>query len=69
MQHPECPVLRGDGCTTNIWGKNIQNDRQSSESVILGVDTLPDIHVGAVFSQLGTHIIQINVDRRTGEGL
>ncbi|MEM8271050.1 hypothetical protein Q4R99_18680 [Morganella morganii] len=40
----------------------MQNDRQSSETVILGVDTHLDIHVGAVISQsgklLGTHIIQ-----------
>lgn len=40
----------------------MQNDHQSSESVILGVDTHLDIHVGAVISQagklLGTHIIQ-----------
>ncbi|AOM58093.1 hypothetical protein NEL96_24615 [Escherichia coli] len=42
----------------------MQNDRQSSETVILGVDTHLDIHVGAVISQagklLGTHIIQTN---------
>ncbi|MGC6031487.1 hypothetical protein [Enterobacter kobei] len=42
----------------------MQNDHQSSESVILGVDTHLDIHVGAVISQagklLGTHIIQTN---------
>nr|WP_250114936.1 transposase [Escherichia coli] len=42
----------------------MQNDRQSSEIVILGVDTHLDIHVGAVTSQagklLGTHIIQTN---------
>lgn len=40
----------------------MQNDHQSCESVILGVDTHLDIHVGAVISQagklLGTHIIQ-----------
>ena len=42
----------------------MQNDRQSSETVNLGVDTHLDIHVGAVISQagklLGTHIIQTN---------
>ncbi len=42
----------------------MQNDHKSSESVILGVDTHLDIHVGAVISQagklLGTHIIQTN---------
>ncbi|EIV4412002.1 transposase [Salmonella enterica] len=42
----------------------MQNDRQSSETVILGVDTHLDVHVGAVISQagklLGTHIIQTN---------
>lgn len=42
----------------------MQNDHQSSESVILGVDTHLDIHVGAVISQavrlLGTLIIQKN---------
>ncbi|HAG1890885.1 TPA: IS110 family transposase [Salmonella enterica] len=42
----------------------MQNDHQSSESVILGVDTHLDIHVGAVISQTGklpgTHIIQTN---------
>lgn len=42
----------------------MQNDRQSFETVILGVDTHLDIHVGAVISQagklLGTHIIQTN---------
>ncbi|XRA24149.1 hypothetical protein MRL31_04180 [Morganella morganii] len=42
----------------------MQNDRQSPETVILGVDTHLDIHVGAVISQagklLGTHIIQTN---------
>jgi len=42
----------------------MQNDRQSSERVILGVDTHLDIHVGAVISQAGklpgTHIIQTN---------
>lgn len=42
----------------------MQNDHQSYESVILGVDTHLDIHVGAVISQagklLGTHIIQTN---------
>ncbi len=42
----------------------MQNDRQSSETVILGVDTHLDIDVGAVISQagklLGTHIIQTN---------
>lgn len=40
----------------------MQNDLQSSESVILGVDTHLDVHVGAVISQagklLGTRIIQ-----------
>ena len=29
----------------------MQNDRQSSETVILGVDTHLDIHVGAVISR------------------
>lgn len=42
----------------------MQNDLQSSESVILGVDTHFDIHVGAVISQAGklisTRIIQTN---------
>lgn len=42
----------------------MQNDHQSSESVILDVDTHLDIHVGAVISHawilLGTHIIQTN---------
>lgn len=42
----------------------MQNDRQSSETVILGVDTHLDIHVGAVINQAGkppgTHIIQTN---------
>lgn len=42
----------------------MQNDHQSSKSVILGVDTHLDIHVGAVINQtgklLGTHIIQTN---------
>jgi transposase len=40
----------------------MQNDLQSPESVILGVDTHLDVHVGAVISQsgklLGTRIIQ-----------
>ncbi|HFK1202678.1 TPA: transposase [Klebsiella aerogenes] len=40
----------------------MQNDVQSPETVILGVDTHLDIHVGAVISQagklLGTRIIQ-----------
>lgn len=31
----------------------MQNDRQSPETVILGVDTHLDIHVGAVISQSG----------------
>ncbi|MXE50886.1 IS110 family transposase, partial [Escherichia coli] len=42
----------------------MQNNFQSPESVILGVDTHLDIHVGAVISQagklLGTRIIQTN---------
>ena len=42
----------------------MQNDRQSSETVSLGVDTHLDIHVGAVISQAGklpgTHIIKTN---------
>lgn len=42
----------------------MQNDRESSETVILGVDTHLDVHVGAVISQAGklpgTHIIQTN---------
>lgn len=42
----------------------MQNYRQSSENLTLGVDTHLDIHVGAVISQagklLGTHIIQKN---------
>ncbi len=42
----------------------MRNDLQSPESVILGVDTHLDIHVGAVISQagklLGTRIIQTN---------
>lgn len=42
----------------------MQNDRQSSERVILGVDTHLDINVGAVISQAGklpgTHIIRTN---------
>lgn len=42
----------------------MQNNFQSPESVITGVDTHLDIHVGAVISQagklLGTHIIQTN---------
>ena len=54
----------GEGCATNILWQTMQNDRQSSETVILGVDTHLDIHVGAVISQagklLGTHIIQTN---------
>ncbi len=28
-----------DGCATNIWGQTMQNDHQSSESVIQSVDT------------------------------
>lgn len=42
----------------------MQNDVQSSEIVILGVDTHLDIHVGAVSSLTGklldTHVIQAN---------
>lgn len=42
----------------------MQNDVQSSEIVILGVDTHLDIHVGAVSSLTGklldTHVIQTN---------
>lgn len=42
----------------------MQNDIQSPETVILGVDTYLDIHVGAVISLAGklldTHIIQTN---------
>jgi transposase len=45
-----------------FWGQIMQNDIQSPETVILGVDTHLDIHVGAVISQagklLGTRIIQ-----------
>ena len=50
-----------------FWGQIMQNDIQSPETVILGVDTHLDIHVGAVISQagklLGTRIIQTS---RTG---
>lgn len=42
----------------------MQNDRESSETVIPGVDTHLDVHVGTVISQAGklpgTHIIQTN---------
>lgn len=45
-----------------FWGQIMQNDIQSPETVILGVDTHLDIHVGAVISQAGklldTRIIQ-----------
>lgn len=47
-----------------FWGQTMQNDIQSPETVILGVDIHLDIHVGAVISQagklLGTRIIQTN---------
>lgn len=62
--HPECPVLLWRWLCYQYLGQTMQNDHQSSESVITGVDTHLDIHVGAVISragkQLGTHIIQTN---------
>lgn len=52
MLHPECPVLRWGWLCYQHWGQTMQNGLQSPESVILGVDTHLDVHVGVVISQV-----------------